>query len=215
MFRFALPFALLAAPAFACETPVCQVDPNTLALPRVITFEDQSATMGPGHLINDPWVLPGVVLAERFVGQTLGYTGDFDTVRGPAKNPLTPQAGLPGQTMSLVMMSGNKVLNGYGRAAFPSRDGQGEGAISILFDEDQAALAFDIRGGEGGRARVMFLRRDGSVITTLRVQRLHEYAVGFERNNGVVDIAGVIIMNDDPQGLALDNLRFGNINILG
>lgn len=215
MLRFVLPMICFATQTLACNQPVCQVDPDTLALPSLITFEDQRATMGPGHLINDLLVLPGVVLAERFVGQPLEYNGNHDTVRGPATAPLTPLAGVPGQTMSLVMMSGNKVLNGYGKAAFPSRDGQGEGAISVLFDTDQSALAFDIRGGEDGHAKVMFLRRDGTVITTLRVRKLREYSVGFERKNGTGDIAGIVVMNDDPQGLALDNLRFGHIRILG
>ena len=86
---------------------------------------------------------------------------------------------------------------GYGTAGFPKRDAQGEGAIAVQFDRDQPALAFDLRGGEGGTAQVQFLRRDGSVITTLQLGPLAE------------DIAGFVLTNSDDQGLALDNLRFG------
>jgi hypothetical protein len=194
---------------WACDTPVCQVDPNSLALTQIITFEDQQANMGPGRLLNDLLVLPGAIFAERFHGQTLAFSGNHDLVHGPANAPLTPLAGQPGQTMSLVMMGQNRMLNGYGPAAFPRREGQGEGAISVLFDADQPALAFDLRGGEGGLAQVQFLRRDGSIIIQLSVQKVSEYAVGFERKDGVPDIAGFVLMNVDPQGLAIDNLRFG------
>ena len=202
-------FGLLAQQANACDKAVCQVNPDALALTQIITFEDQQATMGPGILLDDVLVLPGAAFAERFVGQSLEFQGSHDAVVGQAMAPLTPQAGTPGQTMSLVMMGRNKVLNGYGPAAFPRREAQGEGAISVLFDEDQPALAFDLRGGEGGHARVQFLRRDGSVIAEVPVQSVSEYAVGFQRAGGVTDIAGFVLMNVDPQGLAIDNLRFG------
>jgi hypothetical protein len=78
-----------------------------------------------------------------------------------------------------------------------------------MFDADQPALAFDLRGGEGGLAQVQFLRRDGSIISQLSVRQVSEYAVGFKRKDGVSDIAGFVLMNVDPQGLAIDNLRFG------
>lgn len=202
-------FALVPQSLWACDASVCQVDPNTLALTQIITFEDQQAHMGPGRLLDDLLVLPGAVFAERFHGQSLEFKGNHDTVLGQASAPLTPLAGRPGQTMSLVLMGQNKILNGYGPAAFPRRDGQGEGAISVMFDTDQPALAFDLRGGEGGYANVQFLRRDGSIIAEIPVQKVSEYAVGFKRKDGVSDIAGFVLMNVDPQGLAIDNLRFG------
>ena len=101
------------------------------------------------------------------------------------------------------------VLVGYGTAGFPKRDAQGEGAIAVQFDRDQPALAFDLRGGEGGTAQVQFLRRDGSVITTLQLGPLAEDTFGFVRNDDTSDIAGFVLTNSDDQGLALDNLRFG------
>ena len=61
----------------------------------------------------------------------------------------------------------------------------------------------------------LFLRRDGSVIAQLPVKDLREYSVGFERRNGLSDIAGLVIMNTDPQGLALDNFRFGHVLGIG
>lgn len=206
---FAAVLALAPQSVWACDTAICQVDPNSLALTKIITFEDQQAHMGPGRLLNELLILPGVVFAERFHGQTLEFNGDFDTVHGHATAPLTPLVGRPGQSLSLVLMGQNRVLNGYGPAAFPRRNAQGEGAISVMFDEDQPALAFDLRGGEGGYADVQFLRRDGSIITQLNIKKVSEYAVGFKRKDSVSDIAGFVLMNVDPQGLAIDNLRFG------
>ncbi len=197
--------------AAACEALVCQVSPDALALTQVITFDDQPAGWGPGILVDGVLELPGAVFGERFAGQNLSFDQGYDTISGPALPPLTLMAGEPGQTMSLVRMGGSArtVLNGFGPAAFPSREGQGEGAISVLFDRDQPALAFDIRGGEGGAAQVMFLRRDGTVLGAIPVAPVGEFAVGFRRNDGTPDIAGFVLTNSDVQGLAIDNLRFG------
>ncbi|MFT4708563.1 MAG: hypothetical protein ACI9PU_002413 [Ascidiaceihabitans sp.] len=65
-----------------------------------------------------------------------------------------------------------------------------------------------MRGGENGSAQVQFLRRDGSVIAQSPVRQLGEYAVGFHSKDDVPDIAGFVLMNADPQGVAIDNIRF-------
>jgi len=44
---------------------------------------------------------------------------------------------------------------------------------------------------------------------TLTVTDLAEGPVGFLRADGLSDIAGIVVTNVDPQGIALDNLRFG------
>lgn len=194
--------------AGACEFAVCQVNPDSLSLMRIITFEDQHATMGPGHLINGSLTLKGAAFSERFVGQAIEFNGDHDRVTGPATNSLTLKLGDAKQNISLVIMSQNRVLNGYGPTGFPRRNAQGEGAIAVLFEQDQAAIAFDVRGGENGSAFVQFLRRDGSVIAQNTIRQLGEYAVGFHRKDDVPDIAGFVLMNSDPQGLAIDNIRF-------
>lgn len=204
-----LAFLASASISAACEIPICQVNPDSLPLTQIITFEDQHATMGPGHPLDEFLILPGATFAERFIGQALDFTGDHDRIHGTAANPLTLVTGRAGQNISLVIMGQNKVLNGYGPAGFPRRNAQGEGAISVLFDQDQPALAFDLRGGENGFARILFLRRDGSLIAETPIQNLGEFAVGFRRQGDVPDIAGFVLMNIDPQGLAIDNIRFG------
>lgn len=93
--------AYIAATTFAagCETAVCQVNPDTLSLTRVITFEDQHATMGPGHLIDGLLILKGAAFAERFVGQAISFAGDHDRVTGSATNPLTLRSGYAKQNI--------------------------------------------------------------------------------------------------------------------
>ena len=205
----ALLLALLPLPALACETPVCLVDPDTLVLMRVIDFDDQPSGWDPGHKIDEELRLGGASFAERFAGQTLGANGDFDTVTGEALPPLTLVPGRPGQTLSVVSLNGSNTLNGFGPAGFPRHNAQGEGAIAVLFERDQPAFSFQLLGGEKGTARIQFLRRDGTLIHAMTVSDLARGGLGFWRQKGVADIAGFVITNQDPQGIAIDDLRFG------
>ena len=63
-------------------------------------------------------------------------------------------------------------------------------------------------GGEDGVATLQFLRRDGSIIQDMQISPVREHGFGFMRSDGAADIAGFVLTNADPQGLALDNLRF-------
>ena len=201
--------ALLPGSAMACGASVCLVDPDSLFLPKVIDFDDLASGWGPGIEVDDVLPLAGASFGEHFAGQRVASSNSFDLITGPAIQPLTLMAGQEGQNLSVVNFSGNAVINGWGMAGFPKREAQGEGAIAVLFDNDQSALAFDLRGGEAGAASVTFLRRDGDVIATVPVEPTGEFAVGFIRNKGQEDIAGFVVTNTDPQGLAIDTLRFG------
>ena len=204
----ALAASLAALPAAACETPVCLVGADTLSLARVITFDDQPSSFGVGRQIDGLLIQPGVSFGERFAGQTLSREGNFDRVGGTARTPLTLLPGAPGQTLGILRLMATSVLHGHGPEGFPKPEATGEGAIAVLFENDQSALAFDIRGGELGEARVTFLRRDGRPIHTLRLGPLAGASYGFQRLDDIADIAGLVIENSDPEGIAMDNLRF-------
>ena len=120
-----------------------------------------------------------------------------------------------GETLGAMHMRGTIVLQGHGPRVYPSVEAVGEGAIAILFDRDQPALSFDIKGGEQEFASVQFLRRDGSAIDTLTIGPLSEASYGFARQKMQPDIAGILILNTDPQGIALDNLRFEGVDLMG
>ncbi|MEO0391510.1 MAG: hypothetical protein AAF218_11310 [Pseudomonadota bacterium] len=207
--------AIAASPAAACTVPVCQVDPDTLALPRLIDFEGLQAGQGPGHPLHGVLDLDGASFGKFFAGQNLSNIGEYDTVVGAAAFPLTLQEAPKPRTKSLVWVDGNTILNGFGPQGFPRRKGQGEGALAIHFDLPQPALAFDIRGGEAGIATVQFLDAGGSEIARLRLQGIGEGPVAFQRGDRAPDIAGVVITNEDPQGIAIDNVRFGQPPNLG
>ncbi|QUJ77135.1 hypothetical protein KDD17_03665 [Sulfitobacter albidus] len=209
MRSLALILSLCPALAWACTDPVCVVAPDTLDLPREITFDGTPGGYGPGFLVNDVLRLDGAQFAERFVGQRIERRGDHDAVTGAAFGPLTLIPGAAGQNLSVVAFRGIRVLNGYGAEGYPKRRAQGEGAIAILFDDDQYALTLDIRGGEAGAARILFLARSGAVIADLSVAPVGEEAIGFLRAGGVDDIAGIVLTNTDPQGIALDTITFG------
>jgi hypothetical protein len=204
---------LCPATAFACDMPVCRVNPDSLSLTQVITFEDVRSGAGPGYLIDDIMPLPGATFGERFAEQSVFGQGTHDEITSAAFSPLIMLPGAPGQNLSVVSFGGNTMLNGYGINGFPRRNaqGEGEGAIAVLFDEDQSALAFELRGGEAGVAYVTFLRRDGTSLGQVPVAPTGEFSVGFLRTDGSSDIAGFVLNNKDPQGMAFDTLRFGKI----
>tara|TARA_R110002110_G_scaffold415424_1_gene649739 strand:+ start:1452 stop:2102 length:651 start_codon:yes stop_codon:yes gene_type:complete len=200
---------LLPSGVLACGAPVCLVNPDSLALMEVITFDDIPSGAGPGLHLDDVLPLKGARFGERFAGQRVTAAQTHDQIIGDAFDPLTMLAGAPGQNLSVVRFYGNAVLNGYGHAGYPRRDAQGEGAIAVLFDRDQSALSFDMRGGEAGTAQVTFLRRNGQLLTVVSVHPTGEFTLGFDRTGGIRDIAGFVVTNTDPQGLAIDTLRFG------
>jgi len=206
MLRLIFSLLLLPHMALACETTVCVVDPTTLELSKVITFDDQVSHMGPGRKVDGILALDGASFGERFAGQSIVRFGDHDVVQDLPIAPLTLVEGGEGQNLSLVYMRPTNVLNGYGAAGFPKREAQGEGAIAVLFDHDQGVFAFQLRGGEAGRAQVQFLDRNGAEIGRLTLEPVGEGSFGFVSNRL---IAGFVITNEDPQGLALDNLAFG------
>lgn len=211
----ALILTLLPVPAFACDQAICRADPERLNLTQIITFDALPSGWDPGHPVDELLVMDGASFAERFTGQALGVDGDFDTVSGEALPPLTLVPGNPGQTFSITRSLGSNILNGYGPAGFPQVHAQGEGAIAVLFDEDQPALSFQMFGLENGFATIQFLRRNGTVIHTERVRHDGPIVLGFRRLGDISDIAGLVITNRDPQGVAIDNLRFSPPPVLG
>ena len=208
-------FAPVRADTSACAEPICLVSREHLSLAHVITFDDVRSSIGVGHPIDDLLIRPGARFGERFVGQTLRSEGDYDRIIGAAASPLTAIPGAPGATLGAMRLGPTTVLQGHGPRAFPRVEAVGEGAIAIEFDTDQAALAFDLRGGEDGAIEVSFLRRDGSEITRLRIGPLAEESYAFVRQGNIPDIAGILITNSDPQGVSIDNLAFDKGQLTG
>lgn len=214
---FILPLLFLgAAPAWSesCDHPICLVDYNSLNLAEIITFETVASSAGPGRLYE---LLDGdgATFGERFAGQLRDIDGDHDIIRGLPFAPLTPIAGAENESLGVQRVFNNNVLIGFGPLQYPARRAAGEGAIAVAFDVDQSAIGFRLVGGEDGEATITFLRRDGSVIVSLALGPLGEDTYGFLRGNGARDIAGFVIDNQDPEGIAIDDLIFNEDVKLG
>ena len=204
----ALLICLFPSLALGCDRAVCIVDPADLHFGRTITFEDQPGNFGPGLPVDGVLALPGASFGEMFAGQSLDTTTDFDLVSSPALGPLTVLPGVAGQNLSILKVTGARLLSGTGPRGFPMTIAIGEGAIAVWFAADQSTLRLDLLGGEGGVAHILFLARDGSLIDQIDLTPLAEGPVAFARNAPVADIAGLVISNHDPEGIALDAVAF-------
>lgn len=155
-------------------------------------------------------ILMGQNFAERFVGQTLSPSGNFDVLSGTPTVPLALQVGSPGQNLNILSSASTlntNALSGVGPLGFPNFDAVGEGSFAVLFDFDQSEFGFDLLGGNGGSATVNFFRRNGSLADTIVIDGLASTSYGFRRDGGIKDIAGISIDNNDPGGIPVDNLR--------
>jgi hypothetical protein len=209
--RFLIALALTCLPvtARACDAPVCMVDRDHIYLPEIVTFDDLPSGYGLGTRIDTVLDQPGARFGEHFHGQTRGAQGDHDLISGVARAPLTLRDGGEGETLGIMRLLGSNILLGHGPRKFPASEAVGEGAIAVLFDRDQAALGFDLRGGESGLAEVSFLTRDGRVIHRMTLGPVGEDQFTFARRDMQADIGGILIQNTDAQGIAIDNLVFG------
>ena len=202
----------IASPALGA--PINPVAYGSLTGTGLIDFDDVPAAPLPGVSIEGVLDLDGASFAERFAGQTLGVGGFgpfSDTVSGSPTDPLTLVAGAPGENLVAADLGGIIGIAGLGPVGFPDADANGEGAVAILFDEDTAEVGIEILGVDAASvgAIFQFFRRDGTLIDTVTVPLpVASLFVGFERELGTVDIAGVVITNDDLGGIGYDNLVF-------
>ncbi len=194
-----------------------------------VTFDTLPRRAEPGFRLDQTLRFDGVRIGEHFLGQRIG-TGPFghDTIAGAAgPGPLAVRPGPPGHNQSVAFHRGfgSNALFPLGPDGFALLSGRGEGAVAILFDHDQQAVGLRVHaqypaplgtGPQPGRLIVQFLRRDGSRVATLS-HRLAPAIVelGWQRETGAPDIAGVLILNTDPGGVALDDILFRRIPPLG
>jgi len=173
----------------------------------VVTFDDVQGGESPGTNYDVVLESNGTSLAECFVGQTRVYSVNFDILVDEPSNPLTLSVGNPNENLTIYHFEGSnsQVLVGNGPLGYPVFDALGEGSIAILFDYDQSEFGFELNGCNDGRATVEFFRRDGTLIDRIVLASLSNGSFGFQRVDGVFDIAGVSIQNTDYSGLAFDN----------
>ncbi len=199
---------MLAQPTVRAASPINEVDPSSLTCAGEITFDDVTGGTAPGTNFDSVFESDGADFAERFAGQALSFSGNFDVLSGTPTSPLTLQVGDPNDNLNVFLFTGtgSQVLTGLGPLGFPSGSAIGEGSFAVLFDFDQSEFGFDLVGGNAGSATVNFFKRDGSLIDTVILTGLSDQSYGFARDGGVNDVAGISVHNDDVAGIGFDNL---------
>ena len=176
---------------------------------------DSHATGGPATNYNGIIDLDGASFAEQFLGQSLSVLGTSDVLSGTPTGAPTLVSGVAGE--NLVVLddpSFGTVLGGLGPEGFAAGfDAYGEGAVAILFDNEQAEFGFGYVGGDLGLAVIEFWGSDGSLLGTFDdVSVPLELAIGFQSldDSGALlnNIAGVSIYNTDKGGIGFDNIIF-------
>jgi hypothetical protein len=190
---------------------ILEIDPATVPCTQIATFEDVVGGDPPGTDYDGLLESGGLLFAERFAGQSLSYSGDFDVVSGIPTSPLILQQGLPGQNLDVFNYSTN-VLTGLGHIGYPDIDAIGEGSIAMLLPIPQSKVSLQLVGGNGGSATLTFYRTDGSLIDTIIISGLAELYYGFATADGSNSIAGILIQSTDPSGIGVDNIcHFGGV----
>lgn len=189
-----LAWALGGAPNQIRADIVTQITPATLSSNTQI----DTGGFGSGA-INTLIPLPGVTFGKMFAGQVLGADAEFDTLSGTPSGPLSLVTGSAGRNLFSIV---NLLLAGVGPTGV-----MGTGAFSVLFDQDQSQFGFDLTGGDGGDLTIQFFRRDGSLINTLTVLATPTTTYAFKNDDGIADIAGISITNNDTGGVAFSNFQ--------
>jgi hypothetical protein len=200
-------FICVALVTNATAAPVNQVDYSTLTGTQIITFDDVAGGAAPGTNYDAIFRSGNTSFAERFLGQTLSYSGNFDILSGVPSASLSLAVGAPGQNLNIFINNTSQVLTGLGNLGYPNYDAIGEGSFAVLFDKDQSQFGFQLVGGDSGTAWIDFFKRDGSLISEITVSSLSEAYYGFSRDGDIKDIAGISIYNTDPAGIGFDNLK--------
>ena len=181
------------------------VDPGSVPCDQIVTFSDVLGGETPGTNYDGLLWSGGMLFAERFVGQGLSSSGDFDVVSGIPANPLTPQVGAPGRNLDVFAYVTN-VLTGLGPLGYPDFDAIGEGSIAMYFPTPQSRVSFEIVGGNGGSATLGFYRADGSLIDNVVVSGLADLGYGFATSDDAQSITGILIQSTDPSGFGVVNI---------
>ena len=189
----------------AVDGMIVAVNPDSVPCIQIATFSDMLGGENPGTNYDGLVWSGGLQFAERFMGQTVSYSGDFDVVSGTPISPLILQVGTPGQNLDVFAYTTN-VLAGLGHLGYPDLDAIGEGSIAMYFPLPQSRVSFQLVGGNGGSATLGFYRAVGSLIANVVVSGLADLNYGFATSDGTPSISGILIQTTDPSGIGVVNI---------
>ena len=199
-----------------------QINPPSLLWTSLIDFNGLDVSAGgPGTNVDDVLALAGASFSERFVGQAVSMAGANDVLSGLPSNPLTMIAGSTGQNLLLADISigqgpPSTVISGISGlgGGFPDTGAIEKGALSVLFEDDQIAVGFDLIASPNTAVLLQFFRRDGYLIDTASVTGPttgEVVSLAFARDGGILDVAGLSITTSTADGARLDNFLFDPI----
>ena len=197
-------------------------------------FEAWPARPEPGHLLQAAHRGEGIAVASHFAGQGTAILsrragGRFDTLTETrALSPLRLETGPPDQGIAIAQHRGfgSNAVFPIGPDGFAALSGRGEGALAILFDDDQRAVGLLVhsdypdplgnRPTPPGTVEVILMARDGRVLAR-PVEGLSPgiTALGYQTESGLPGIAGLVVLNTDPGGIAVDDILFARAARLG
>ncbi|SMX43445.1 hypothetical protein [Actibacterium lipolyticum] len=215
-------WAALSAPAIAQQ--IAPADYATLKreLDGIISFETLPQRPEPGMTFDHNVYFKGAWLGERFQGQVLSFSpqGHDKLSNRDAETPLRLLPGQANQNQSVAFHNGfaSNALFPLGQDGIGKITGRGEGALAILFDHDQAAMGLRVHTHYAtplgnapvlGRLQIAFFTRAGVLIDA----QDHNLSsgiteLGWRRARNIPDIAGVVVTNTDPGGVAIDDIIF-------
>lgn len=203
-------------------------------LDRIEGFENWPARPEPGHLLRAPHRGDGISIASHFAGQTPAILtrrrgGRFDTLtRAQASAPLRLEPGPDGQGLAVAQHRGfgSNAAFPIGPDGFEALSGRGEGSLAVLFDHDQAAVGLLVhadypdplgtRPALRGTVEVILLDRAGQVLARpVTPLATGITALGYASADGAAVIAGLVVLNTDPGGIAVDDILYARAAIMG
>jgi hypothetical protein len=207
-------------PAIAQAVTPAPYDNLKQVLDATITFEGVPRRAEPGINFEAPMRMGRAWLSERFTGQEVEAVEGVDFVTGLPQGPLTPKAGQARQNLSVAYHQGfdSNALFPLGTAGFPRLAARGEGAVAILFDQGQRAVALRVHSDypsplgsapQPGQITLQLYTRQGALIATYQqALALGITEIGLRRSKDLPDIAGILVLNDDPGGIAIDDILY-------
>lgn len=181
---------------------------------HVIDFEDVTGAAFPGTTYDGILSSGGATFAERFQGQTLSFVTDnitgapLDVLSGDPTGPLTLAPGAAGKNLAIGTDSTKNLLP-CGNLTCADPNGYGEGSFAVLFSGGVSYFGMQqLFGHDTTKLTTLdFFNSSGGLIQRVTVNVTSSF-VGFSREGGVKDIAGVSVFTRDPGGLSYDNLVY-------
>lgn len=226
--------ALCAASSQAEPLRVVPYDRLAAELDGRIGFDGLPRRPEPGLSLDHPLPVDGAWVGAAFAGQAgvIRQSGDgarhdgIGDARADAPLRLVGQG--PGQGLAFAHHRGfgSVAVFPLGPDGFGRISGRGEGALAVLFAQDQRAVGLRIhsdypdplgsRQTASGDVEILMMARDGRMIGRHAVRLGPGITeIGLERSDGQPGIAGFVLLNTDPGGIAVDDILFARAALLG